>query len=143
MAVQGGAEGFSKMIYPQDVAEAALMVVRTSFNCCPTQIWLQVRRQTWGHTSSPPPPRVLFPWKACSLCMAPCAGRAISESAHSVAHVGRAWRAALGECTEAVYPRLLSWCVRVDACLGVGSRCVTALTPLVSCPQNVPDIVEH
>lgn len=39
--VRGGEEGFKRMIYPQDVAEAALMVVRTSFNCCPTQIWLQ------------------------------------------------------------------------------------------------------
>ena len=42
-SLQGGSEGFSKMIYPQDVAEAAMMVVKTSFNCCPTQIWLQVR----------------------------------------------------------------------------------------------------
>lgn len=32
---------FDKMIYPQDVAEAAMLVVRTSFNCCPTEIWLQ------------------------------------------------------------------------------------------------------
>ena len=32
---------FDKMIYPADVAEAAMLVIRTSFNCCPTQIWLQ------------------------------------------------------------------------------------------------------
>lgn len=32
---------FDKMIYPADVAESAMLVIRTSLNCCPTQIWLQ------------------------------------------------------------------------------------------------------
>ncbi len=51
-SLQGGAEGFSKMIYPQDVAEAALMVVKTSFNCCPTQIWLEVRSPFYTHAAA-------------------------------------------------------------------------------------------
>jgi len=40
-AVRTDVKDFNKMIYPQDVAEATMMVVKTSFNCCPTQVWLQ------------------------------------------------------------------------------------------------------